>query len=48
MVCIYPRVGKTLTLGVTVLLPLPTGKDAIISMVVASLHAIGAAELLES
>jgi hypothetical protein len=48
MMGIYPRVGEPLTLGVTVFLPLPTGKDAIVGMVVASLHAIGDAELLES
>jgi hypothetical protein len=48
MMGIYPRVGEPLTFGVTVFLPLPTGKDAIVGMVVASLHAIGDAELLES
>jgi len=47
MMRIYSRVCETLPLGSAVILPLATGKYAIVGMIVSHIHSICLAELLE-
>jgi hypothetical protein len=48
MMRIYSGVGKTLAFAVTIVLPLPAGKNSIVSVIVAYFNAIGGTVLLKS